>query len=36
LDLEPFLPWLMSAARLKALRAYAPVRRAPTEAFDTS
>lgn len=36
LELEPFLPWSMPAARLKALRAHAKLRRAPTEAFDTS
>ena len=36
LDLEPFLPWSMACARLKALRAHASVRRVPTEAFDTS
>jgi transposase len=36
LDLEPFLPWSMAPARLKALRAHANVRGVPTEAFDTS
>ena len=36
LDLEPFLPWSMPAARLKALRAHATVRRVPGEPFDTS
>ena len=36
LDLEPFLPWSMTPARLKALRAHANVRRVPSEAFDTS
>lgn len=36
LELEPFLPWSMSAARLKALRAHATLRRVPTEVFDTS